>query len=168
MAVVEVPNHFPITIQRHRREHQRRLDACNCVRSIRGPASQQPRREKLARAEGEEVPYHHREDGCLDADVPMGIQQVGRGAALLCHGGEGHHAVNETHHHPVDRVLRRRRAGVPPKERQARDPDEEPEVEEVKAEFGFVDAPVTPSGEFGGAIGKKGHDGEAHEGPDRR
>ena len=56
VAVVEVPNNLPITIQRHRREHQRRLDACNCVKRIRRPASQQPSRQKLARAEGKEVP----------------------------------------------------------------------------------------------------------------
>ena len=98
----------------------------------------------------------------------MGIQQVRKAVALLCHGGEGHHAINETHHHPVDRVLRRRRAGVPPEERQARNSDEEPEADEVKAEFGFIDAPVTSSGECCGAVGKKAHDGEGHEGPDRR
>ena len=164
MPMIKLPDDLPIKIQRHRRQHQRRLDPRNRIKRLRAPAPLQPNGQKLGRAEAEEIPQHDREHGRLDADVAMGIEQVGKGVALLRHGGEVHHAVDETHHDPVQRMVWGGGARVPAEEGETGDSDEEAEGDEVEAEFGLVDAVVVASGEFGGAVGESAHDDESHEG----
>ena len=166
MPMIKLPDNLPIEIQRHGRQHQRRLDPRNRIKRPRRPAPLQPNGQKLGRAETEKVPQHDREHRRLHTDVAMGIEQVGKRVTLLRHGGEVDHAVDETHHDPIYHVVGSGGAGVPAEEREAGDPDEEAEGDEVEAEFGLVDALVKACGEGGAAVGESAHDDECHEGAD--
>ena len=166
MPVIELPDDLPIKIQRHGRQHQSRLDASDRIKRVRRPTPDQPNGQKFARPKAEEIPQHDRKHRRLHADFAVGVEQVRERVALLRHRGEDHHAVDETHHHPVDLVARSGRARVPAEEREARDPDDEAEGDEVEAEFGLVDAVVAAGGVFGGAVGEGAHDDEGHEGAD--
>ena len=98
----------------------------------------------------------------------MSVEQVCKRIRLLRHSGKNHHSVDETHHHPIDHVAGSGGAGVPAEEREARDPDEEAEGDEVEAELGLVDAVVAAGGVFGGAVGEGAHDAESNDGANGR
>ena len=164
VPVIKLPDDLAVEIQRHRRQHQGRLDPRNRIKRARRPALDEPNGQEFARPEAEEVPQHDRKHGRLDTDVAMGVEQVCKRIRLLCHGGKDHHSVDETHHHPIDRVAGSGGAGVPAEEREARDPDEEAEGDEVEAELGLVDAVVAAGGVFGGAVGEGAHDAESNDG----
>ena len=164
MSVIKVPNDLTINIQRHRRQHQSRLNPRDAIKRLGRPALLQPDGQKLGRAKAEEIPQHDRKHGRLDADVAVSIEEVRKRVALLRYGRENHHAVYKAHHHPIDHVFWRSSACVPAEEREAGDSDEEAERDEVEAEFGFVDVVVAAGSVDGGAIGERAHDDESHEG----
>ena len=164
MSVIKVPDDLAIDIQRHRRQHQSRLNPRDAIKRLGRPAPLQPDWQKLGRAKAEEVPQHDRKHGRLHADVAVGIEQVSKRVALLRHGGENHHAVYKAHHHPVYHVFWRSSACVPAEQRETWDADEEAERDEVEAEFGFVDVVVAAGSVYGGTIGERTHDDESHEG----
>ena len=164
MPMIQLPNDLSIEIQRHRRQHQSCLNSRNRIERMRGPALLQPNRQKLARTEAEKIPQHDREHRCLYTDIAMSIEQVSKGSALLRHSRKNHHPVYKTHHHPVYLMACSSGARVPAKERETWDPDKEAERDQIKAEFGLVDAFVAASGEFGGAISESAHNDKSHEG----
>lgn len=164
MPMIKFPDDLPIEIQRHRRQHQSRLNSRNRIKRIRRPALLQPNGQKLARSEAEKIPHHDREYRCLHTDIAMSIEQVSKGVALLRHSGKNHHPVYKTHHHPIYHMAWSSSARVPAEECETWDPDEEAERDEVEAEFRLVDALVAASSEFGGAIGESAHDDKSHEG----
>lgn len=164
--MIELPDDLPIKIQWHRRQHQSRLNASDRIKRIRRPAFDQPNGQKLARPKAEEIPQHHGKHCCFHADIAVSIEQVSKGVALLRHRGKNHHAVYKTHHHPVYLVTWSSSTRVPAEEREAWDPDEEAEGDEIEAEFRLVNAVVAAGGVFGGAVGEGAHDDEGHEGAD--
>ena len=164
MSVIKVSNDLAIDIQRHRRQHQSRLNPRDCIKRLGRPALLQPDWQKLGRPKAEEVPQHDRKHGRLHADVAVRIEQVSKRVALLRHGRENHHAVYKAHHHPVYLVPWSSSACVPAEERKTWHSDEEAESDEVEAEFGLVDALVAAGSVFGSTIGERAHDYESHEG----
>ena len=94
----------------------------------------------------------------------MRIEQVGKGAALLRHGGENHHAVYRAHDHPIHHAAWCGGARVPVEVREAGDPDEEAEGDEVEAESRLKDAFVAAGSVRGGAVGEGAFNEECHEG----
>ncbi len=166
MSMVKLPNDLPVKIQRHRRQHQSRLNTRNRIECLRRPTLHEPNGQEFGRSKAEEIPQHDGKHGGLHTDVTMRIEQVGRCAALLRHGGEDHHAVYKAHDHPVYHVVWCGSARVPAEQRETWDPDEEAEGDEVEAEFGLVDAFVEASGVRGGAVGEGAHDDEGGEGAD--
>ena len=97
----------------------------------------------------------------------MSVEEICKGVTLLRDSRENDHAVDKTHHNPIDSMFRGGGAGVPAKERQAWGADQEAKADEIEAEFRLVHALVASSGKFGGAVGQKSHNDEAHESADR-
>ena len=164
MSVIEVPNNLAIDIQRHRRQHQSRLNPRDSIKRLGRPALLQPDWQKLGRPKAEEIPQHYREHGRLHADVAVSIEQVSKRDALLRHGREDHHAVYKAHHHPIYLVSWSSSACVPAEERETWDANEEAERDKVEAKFGFVDVVVAAGSVYGGTISERAHDDESHEG----
>ena len=95
------PNPLPTHIQRHRRQHQRRLDPRHGVKSPRGPLIVQPNRQKLPRGKRKEIPHHDHEDGRLDADTAVRVEQVCETGRLLRNSREDDGTVEEGDEHPA-------------------------------------------------------------------
>ena len=54
MSMIKLPNDLPLKIQRHRRQHQRRLNARNRIECLRRPTLREPNGQEFGRPKAEE------------------------------------------------------------------------------------------------------------------